>query len=162
MRSRSEENGGAEDALEGADQPAVLGPTLLHTEGVQHLGGAGERDPGALLPGGQSCQKERDETILAPRKSVVGMTGDEQYELAVATFMDQRSGWRALDREAAKHKWAGGEPQVLTGRLAPQADRLDEFPFPESPARSDRTYAHPVENLTRVFEAVLALPALWD
>jgi hypothetical protein len=73
--------------------------------------------------------------------------------------MHQGSGWRAFDRKPAKNKGAGGEAQVLAGRLAAQADTLDEFHLPESPARSDRSDMHSVKNLIGAFEPVLALPA---
>ena len=46
---RAEENGGAEDAFESRDQPAVLLSALLHPEGVQHLRGTFEPDGLALL-----------------------------------------------------------------------------------------------------------------
>ena len=90
------------------------------------------------------------------------MTGDEQHELAVATFMHQGSGWRAFDRKPAKNKGAGREAQVLAGRLTAQADTLDGFHLPESPARRDGTDGHPVENLACVLESALALSVLRD
>ena len=97
----------------------------MHTEGLQHLGRARKGDPAGLLAGCQCCQEKRDEAILAPGESVLRMTGDEQHELAVATFVDQGPGRRAFYRKAAEDKWTGGEAQVIgdkrTGKIVATA-----------------------------------------
>jgi hypothetical protein len=63
----SEEDGGTEDALESADQPAILGSPLLHAERVEHFGRVGEGDLATPLAGRQGCQEEGHQAILAPR-----------------------------------------------------------------------------------------------
>jgi hypothetical protein len=77
-----------EDPLEGCDQPAVLGTTLLHSKRVQHLSGALECDPWSLLSDSEHRQKDRDQPVLAPRQSIARMSGDLEHELTVAAFME--------------------------------------------------------------------------
>src|SRR5262249_46953580 len=54
----SEEDGGAKDSLEGSDQAAILRAALLHSEGVQHFGGGGKRDPARPLAGSPVSPEE--------------------------------------------------------------------------------------------------------
>jgi hypothetical protein len=56
---RSEEDRGAENALERSDQSPVWGSSLLDTECIEHLVGAVERDPRVLPPNGHRSQKDR-------------------------------------------------------------------------------------------------------
>jgi hypothetical protein len=88
MRIGSKKDRGSEDSLKCANQSTVLGAALLHSESVEHLRCAGERDPARSLPVRQRSQEQRNEPILPPRQSVVGMPGYEEDKLAVATFMD--------------------------------------------------------------------------
>ena len=114
----AEENGGAEDALESADQPAVLGTALLHAESIQHFKCAGERDRSALLPDRQGGEEKGNQAILAPRQPIGRMTGDLQQELSVSAFVQQDTiGW-PLDWQAAKNKRSGGEAQTLAGGIS--------------------------------------------
>jgi hypothetical protein len=114
----AEEDGGAEDALESADQPAVLGTALLHAESIQHFKCAGERDSSALLPDRQGSEEKGDQAILAPRQPIGRMTGDLQQELSVSAFVQQDTiGW-SLDRQATKNKGPGGEAQGLAGGIS--------------------------------------------
>src|ERR1035438_8386037 len=66
----TEEDGGAEDALESADQPAVLGTALLHAESIQHFKCAGERDSSALLPDRQGGEEKWNQAIQIGRAHV--------------------------------------------------------------------------------------------
>ena len=70
LRVGTEEDGRAEDALEGSDQPSVLCPALLHTEGIKHLRRASELNRLALLTYCQRCQEDRNQAVLPPRKTV--------------------------------------------------------------------------------------------
>jgi hypothetical protein len=96
----AEEDGGAEDALKSADQPAILGTALLHAESSQHFKCAGKRDGSALLPDRQGREEKGNQAILAPRQPIGRMTGDLQQELSVSAFVQQDTiGW-PLDRQA--------------------------------------------------------------
>jgi hypothetical protein len=123
----AEEYGGAEDALEGADQPAVLGTALLHAKSVQHFKRAGERDRSSLLPDRQGREEKGNQAILAPRQPIGRMTGDLQQELSVPAFVEQDTSGGLLDGEATKDKGPGGETETLAGGISLQADALDGF-----------------------------------
>jgi len=127
----SEEDGGAKDSLEGSDQAAILRAALLHSEGVQHFGGGGKRDPARPLAGSQGRQEEWNQAVLAPRKAVVGVTSDEQNKLTFSAFVDQGPSWRTLDRQAAEDKGTRGETEILTCRLPAHSDAFDHLRFPE-------------------------------
>jgi hypothetical protein len=73
---RAEKNRRAENALERSDQPPVLGTALLDTEGIEHFGGAAERDPRGLLPNCHRSQKDRNQPILSPWKPIAWVAGD--------------------------------------------------------------------------------------
>jgi hypothetical protein len=64
------------------------------------------------------AQKQWDQAVLAPWKTVIGMAGDEQHELTVPTFMQQGSRGRAFDGEAAEEEGTGGKAHILAARLA--------------------------------------------
>ena len=49
LRVGTEEDRRTEDSLKRAHEPPILSSTLLHAEGVQHFGAAGERNPPRLL-----------------------------------------------------------------------------------------------------------------
>ena len=66
----AEKDGGAEDSLEGLDQAAILRSTLLHAEGVKHLRRATELNRLTLLADRQRSEKDRNEPVLAPWKTV--------------------------------------------------------------------------------------------
>lgn len=114
----SEEDGCTEDALEGGYQPSVLGSTLLHAEGVQHLRRASKLNRLALLPDCQRSKEDRDEPVLAPGKPVRGMAGHLKRELAVAPLMKQLAGRGFLDRQSAEHERTRCKTQILIRLLA--------------------------------------------
>jgi len=101
---RSEEDRGTEDALERSDQSPILGTTLLDAECIEHFGSAVERDPRGLLPNCHRSQKDRNQPVLSPWKSIAGMTGDLEHESPVPPFVQEASGWRALHREPTEYK----------------------------------------------------------
>lgn len=82
------EDRGAEDPLEGGNKPSVLRSALAEPEGVEHLSGGWEPDRGGLLPGRQSREEDRHESVLAPRQAVMGMPGDLQQESAISALVD--------------------------------------------------------------------------
>ncbi len=84
---RPEEQCGAEDPFEAADEALVFLAALLHPERVQHFGATLEANGLALLLNSQSRQVDRDQTVLAIGHAVVGMTGDLQDEVAVSPFI---------------------------------------------------------------------------
>ena len=155
----SEEDGGAEDTLEGTDQATVLGSTLLHAERFQHFGSTRKCNLPRLLPGGQGGEKERDKPILPPGKSIIGVTGDEQNELAVTTFVDQGSGRRTFNGEAAEDKGARRKTQILAPGLATQADAFDGLQFPKGFGGRALAYFYPTQDLAGSLETGLALGA---
>lgn len=100
-----EKDGGTKDPLERLNQAAILRSASLHAERVQHLGPAFEGDGLALLANGQSGEVKRNEAVLPPRQSVAWMAGYLQEESAVATFVQQHAGARAVHRQATEHEW---------------------------------------------------------
>ena len=142
----TEEDGGAEDALECGDQPAVLGTALLHAEGVQHFEGARERDSSALLPDRQGGEEKGNQAILAPRQPIGRMTGDLQQELSVPAFVQQDTiGW-SLDRQATKNKGPGGEAEGLAGGISLQADALNGLGLTELLLGYDELATQPAQD----------------
>ena len=146
----AEEYGGAKDALESADQPAVLGTALLHAESVQHFKGARERYGSALLSYRQGGEEDGDQAILAPGQAIGRMTGDLQQELSVSAFVQQHTIGRPPDRQATKNEGPRGEAQGLGGGISLQADALNGFQLPKFllGKRSElRTLKYPVSFL---------------
>ena len=131
MRVGSEEDRRSEDSLKRSNQATILGSTLLHPERVEHFRGAGEGDPARPLPVCQCSQKQWNQTILAPRKSVVRVAGDEKHESTIATFVDEGSSGRTLNRKAAKDKRPGGETDVLGCRTPAHPNTLDALNLAE-------------------------------
>src|SRR5580658_9337378 len=131
LHIRAEEDGGTEDALESADQPAVLGTALLHAESVQHFKGARECYGSALLSDRQGGEEDGDQAILAPGQAIGRMTGDLQQELSVAAFVQQHTiGW-PLDRQATKNKGSRGEAETLIGGISLQPHAFNGFQLPK-------------------------------
>jgi hypothetical protein len=84
---RSEEDRCAEDSLKRSHEPPILGSTLLHAEGVQHLCRTAESNDSALLFDCQRREENRHQAILTPRKPVRWMTGDLKKKLPVPSLV---------------------------------------------------------------------------
>jgi hypothetical protein len=65
-----------------------LRTALPQSEGIQHLGGAAERNPRRLLTDGQRRKKDGDEPILSPRQTIARVPRDLQNELSIAPFVE--------------------------------------------------------------------------
>ena len=135
---RSEEDRGAEDALERSNQSPVLGTALLNAEGIEHFGGAVESDPRGLLSNCHRCQKDRNQSILSPWEAVARVTGDLKHESTVPPFMKETSSRRALHRQPTKHKRPRGEPQILRFAFPLLTDHLYRVCLSEFPLGDDQ------------------------
>jgi hypothetical protein len=123
----AEENRRAEDALERTDQPAVLGPALLHPKSVQHLRGAPETNDSTLLLNGKRREEDRHQPILPPRQSVGWVSSDLQQKLTVPALVQELARLRLLHGQPAEHERTGCEPQVLIRLLTFQSNAGDRL-----------------------------------
>lgn len=130
MSFGAEEDRGAEYALERRSQTSVLRPALLHAEDVQYLGCAGEGNHLALLRNGERRQKDGNQSILAPRKTVIWMSGHLQNEIPFPPLMEQPTRDRPFDGKTVEDEWTGGETDILTGFLPLLPDHLNDFGLP--------------------------------
>ena len=133
LRVGAEEDGRPKDSLKRCDQTAILGAALLHGKRVEHLGSAIKCDPGSLLSDREGRKENWNQAILPPGESVARMPGDLQNELAVPALVQEATGCRPFDWEAAKDKRAGREAEVLPGGFALESDALDGLDPAHSP-----------------------------
>jgi hypothetical protein len=108
----------AKDPLEGCDQPTVLRPALLKSEGIQHLSGAVEDNPRRLLTDRHSREEDRNQTVLAPGQAITGMASDLKDELPVPAFLQEASWSGTLQRETAQDERTGREAEILALGIA--------------------------------------------
>jgi hypothetical protein len=118
----SKEDRRAKDALESRDQSPVLCPSLLHAKGLQHLRRTSELYHLGLLADCQCGQKDRDQPVLPPRKSVGWVAGHLERELTIAPFVEQLSCGRLLNRQSAEHEEPRRKPEILVRLLTLKTD----------------------------------------
>ena len=70
-----------------AHEPPILGSTLLHAEGVQHLCRTAESNDSALLFDCQRREEYRNQTVLTPGQPIGWMAGDLKKKLPVAALV---------------------------------------------------------------------------
>jgi hypothetical protein len=80
----SEEDGGAEDPLEGSNETTILRTALLHPKGVQHLSRAVESDSGTLLHS-QLLGNVGEESGNESTRSIRGHPVDRRSSRAVSS-----------------------------------------------------------------------------
>ena len=102
LRIRSEEDRGAEDALESCDQPAVLFAAFVHTEGLEHFGRGSEANHLTLLADSEGGKEDGHEAALAERNAELRMTNDLEEKLALRSLVDQLTGRRSTQRQSAE------------------------------------------------------------
>jgi hypothetical protein len=73
--------------LKRAHEPPILGSTLLHAEGVQHLGRTAESNDSALLFDCECREEYRDQAVLTPRQPIGRMTRDLKKKLPVPALV---------------------------------------------------------------------------
>ena len=66
LRIGPEKNSCPEYSLKSRDQTAVLGTALLHSEDVQHFGGAPKGNRLFLLAHGKRSEEDRNKAVLSP------------------------------------------------------------------------------------------------
>jgi len=121
----SEENGGAENPLERANQPSIFFAALVHSERVEHFRTTLEADRLALLPDGKSGQENQHDSVLSEREAVIGMPCHLENELSVPALKPELTCRRATDGEAAKNKRTGTESEILLFLFPLHSDQLD-------------------------------------
>src|SRR5947208_1472261 len=72
--------------------------------------------------------------------------------MAVATFVDEGSSGRALNRQAAEDKRPGGKTDVLGCRTPAHPNTLDALDLPETAPTEAWAEARSVQNLSRRFQ----------
>jgi hypothetical protein len=70
---RAEEAGRSEYPFEPSDEVAILLPTLLHAEGLQHGRRRLKSDDRAVLLQGEGRKKDRNNPVLAKGQSKLGV-----------------------------------------------------------------------------------------
>jgi hypothetical protein len=96
-------------------------------EEVQHLCSRAEMDGSASLPQRQSCDPNRNESVLTKGKAKLRMPGDLEEKLTVAACVKQPTIGRPAKREPAEDEWPCMEGQVLGMVVTLVADELDRF-----------------------------------
>jgi hypothetical protein len=120
-------DGRSKDALERGDNTAVFFAALRHAEHFE------DRRPGfephrlALLADCESCQKDRNQSILSVRQAERGMSGDLQLEMAVLAFVQKSAARRSPQRQPTKHEGTGTESEGSLVVFFPDPDKLDAF-----------------------------------
>lgn len=92
---------GAKYTLKGGNESPILRAALLHSEDVQHFGGAAKRNRLFLLAHGKRSEEDRNKAVLSPWNSVVRMPGDLQQELAIAPLVQENTFCGSFDRQPA-------------------------------------------------------------
>jgi len=124
-RVRPEEYCGAEDPLEGSDEATVLFPASMHPEALQHLSGGPESDCLALLLDSQSCQEDRNESVLPEGHTELGVARYLEDELTVPALIEKLILGKAPDRQTTKNERPRAEAQILAPLLAFYLDYFD-------------------------------------
>lgn len=117
---RAEKDGGTENPLEGTNETAILRASLLHAEGVEHLGGASKRDDLFLLADCQRGQENRDQAILAPGQAVGWVSRHLKVELTIPPFVEQHALRWSFDRKAAQYERPRSKTEILANAIALQ------------------------------------------
>jgi hypothetical protein len=127
LRIGPEKDRRPEDSLERAHEPPILGSTLLHAEGVQHLHRAPKANNATLLLDCQRCEEDRHQPVLPPRQSVCRMSSDLKKELAVPALMQKLPGPRLLHGQPTEDEWTRCKSEILVCFLPLQTDTGDRL-----------------------------------
>jgi hypothetical protein len=117
----AKEDCGTEDPFDAGDQTAILLPSLLHAEHLQHLRTGSESESLALLADGESREEDQNQPVLPEWKATVGVTKQLKFEPSVAALEEKVLTRRAPHRQPAEHEGPGGEsePRPATLRIGP-------------------------------------------
>jgi len=132
----SEEDCGAENSFEGANQPSIFFAALVHSEGLKHFRAALEADRLAPLPDGERGQENRHDSVLPERDTVAGMPSHLKHEVPVPPLEKKLIRRRPTDRQAAKNKRSGAESEILLSLIPIQSDQMDSIELPEYLSRN--------------------------
>ncbi len=142
----------AEDSFEGRNEPPVLGPALLHTEGLQHLGCAPKTDCLALLPHRQSSEKNGNDPILPEWHSELWMPRDLENEVAVSALVQHLPLRQRPERKTTEYERPRTKAQVLIPLFPFAPDQGNAFYLPELPLRDDEIRLGPLQDRTCRFQ----------
>lgn len=83
----SEEDRGAENALERFGHTPIVKSVFGQAEEVEHLGGGIKMNLAGFLPDGERGHPDRDQAVLAERKTELGMSDDLKEEITIPPGM---------------------------------------------------------------------------
>lgn len=121
----SEEDRGAENALERFGQTPIVKSVFGQAEEVEHLGGGIKMNLPGFLPDGECGHPDRDQAVLAERKTELGMPDDLKKEMAIAPGMRTLVLRRATQRDTTENKRPRMEGNFLFAIVTLLADELN-------------------------------------
>jgi len=98
----SEEDRCTENPLESPGEPGIMESVFGQAKEVKHLSGGIEPNLTGLLPEGERGNPDRDEPVLAKRKTELRVSNDLREKLAVPARVAQLVGRRAAEGESTK------------------------------------------------------------
>src|SRR2546427_163554 len=115
----------------------------------------------ALLRHRQGRKKDRNNTILAERYTVMRMAGDLKNEMTVSTFIEELAGRQAADGQTTQDERSRGETQILVALVAFEPDQLNSFNFPDHLLRDPNARLKLVNRAIERFEITRARTERW-
>lgn len=105
------------------------------TKEVEHLSSGVEVDLPRFLSKGEGGDPDRDEPVLAERKSKIWMRDDVKRKFAISPTMDELGGWGSTQRESAENEWASIEGEFLMSVRTLLPDEQNRFHLLHAPFR---------------------------
>ena len=134
---RSEEDCCTEDSFESGHKPPVLLPALGHPKCVQHLRCGSESNDLAFLLDCPGSEHDRHQPVLTERQAKVWMAGQLKDEMSVPPLVQELSGRRAPNGQAAQHERSRRKGQSLRTRLSIISHQRDSVRLPHPVFRNN-------------------------